>query len=49
MTLNRRRAALSAVIVAVVIGWAGAGVASASDDVTDSNKWDIVSDSNKWD
>lgn len=56
MTPNRRRAALAAIIVAAVLGWAGAGVASASDDLT-SNKWDgvsnssldSVSDSNKWD
>ncbi|HEX6328670.1 MAG TPA: hypothetical protein VFZ72_19040 [Jiangellaceae bacterium] len=49
MTLNRRRTALAAIIVAAVVGWAGAGVASASGDATDSNKWDSISDSNKWD
>jgi hypothetical protein len=58
MTFNRRRAALSAVIIAAIIGWAGAGVASAGnavpdsnngESVSDSNKWDLVSFSNKWD
>jgi hypothetical protein len=34
MTRNRRRAVLSAIIIAAVVGWAGAGTASAGD------KWD---------
>ena len=52
MTVNRRRAALAAIIVAAIVGWAGAGVAAATnkwDSISDTNKWDVVAQTNKWD
>jgi hypothetical protein len=52
MTLNRRRTALAAIIVAAVVGWAGAGTASATykwDSAADTYKWDSVSQTYKWD
>lgn len=52
MTHNGRRAALSAIIIAAVIGWAGAGTATAtdeSDSFADTHKWDLVSLTHKWD
>ncbi len=52
MTLNRRRATLSAIIVAAVIGWAGAGTAAATDEpdsFSETHKWDLTSMTHKWD
>lgn len=52
MTRKRRRAALSAIIIAAVIGWTGAGVATATnkwDILSDTNKWDLIAETNKWD
>jgi hypothetical protein len=51
MTQNRRRVALSAIIIATVIGWAGAGAASASskwEDNGEPSKWEGVAASSKW-
>lgn len=49
MKRNRHRAALAAAIATVVLGWVGAGVATAAGDSTDSSKWDAVPSSSKWD
>jgi hypothetical protein len=54
MTLNRRRVALPAVIAAMVIGWAGSGVASATSNwdggTPDTSKWDsATTQTSKWD
>ena len=48
MTRNRRRAVLSAIIIAAVVGWAGAGTASAGDK-WDSSPVEVHTLGDKWD
>jgi hypothetical protein len=49
MKRNRYRAALVAIVTTAVVGWAGAGAATAAGDGTDSSKWDSAPLSSKWD
>lgn len=48
MTRNRRRKVLSAIVIATVIGWAGAGVASA-DEQLDTTVAEAQAFGDKWD